>query len=85
MKLVRENPTADNIMMFNFADCADKCLRQPWRFAIVGRDKLVTELSTYTSYTLYCLLITFYIDMELLTSDCMPLPIIAASHFTYFF
>jgi len=72
-------------MMFDFADCVDKCLRRPWRFAIAGSNKLVTELSTYTSCTLYSLLTAFYFDMEQLTSDCMLLPIIAASGFTYFF
>jgi len=84
-KFVRENPKADDIMMFDFTDRADKCLRRPWRFAIAGSDKLVTELSTYTSCTLYCELTAFYIDMELLTSDSMLLPIIAASGFMYFF
>jgi len=38
-------------MMWDFADCVDKYLRQPWRFAIPGSDKLVTELSTYYSCT----------------------------------
>jgi len=70
--------------MFNFADYADKSLRRPWRFAVAGSDKLVTELSSYTSYSLYCSLMAFYIDMELLTSDRILLPIIAASDFKYF-
>jgi len=82
-KFVRENPSADDLMMFDFADRADKCLRRPCRFALPGSDKLVTELSTYTSGILYCSLTAFYIDMELLTSDSMLLPIIAASGFTY--
>ena len=72
-------------MMFDFAERADKCLRRRWSLAIAGSDKLVTELSTYTSCTLYCELTAFYIDRELLTSDSMMLPIIAASGFTYFF
>jgi hypothetical protein len=66
-------------MMFDPADHADKSLVQPWKFAIAGSDKLITELSTYTSCTLYCELTAFYMDMELLTSDSMLLPIIAAS------
>ena len=84
-KFVRDNPRADDIMMFHLADPADKCLCGPWRFAIAGSDKLVTELSTYTSSTLCCELTAVYIDMERLTSDSMLLPIIAASGFMYFF
>jgi hypothetical protein len=72
-------------MMFDFADREDKCFRRPWRFAVAGSDKLVTELSTYTSCTLYCELTAFYIDIELLTSDTMLLAFFAASGFTYFF
>jgi len=53
--------------------------------AIVGSDKSVMELSTYTSCTLYCELTAFYVDMKLLISDSMLLPIIAVSGFTYFF
>jgi hypothetical protein len=81
-KLVRENTRAEDIMMFDFAEHADKCLRRPWRFAVAGNDKLVTELSTCTSCTLYCELPALYNDMEQLTSDGMLLPIIAASGFT---
>jgi hypothetical protein len=71
-------------MMFDFADRVDKYLGRPWRFVIVGSNKLVTELSTYTSCTLYCYLTAVYSEMELLTSDRMLLPIIAVSGFTYF-
>jgi hypothetical protein len=71
--------------MFDFVDCVDKGLRRPWRFAIAGSEKLVTELSAYTSCTVYCQLTGFYIDMELLTSDCMLLPIIAGSGYMYLF
>jgi len=85
MKFVREDPRADDIMMFDFADWAEKCLRWPLRFAIAGSNKLVTELSTYTSCTVDCSLTALYIDMELLTSNWMLLPIIAASGFTYLF
>jgi len=65
-------------MMFDFADRAATCLCRPWRFAIAGRDKLVAELTTYTSCKLYSYLTTIYIDMELLTADCTLLPIIVA-------
>jgi len=73
---VLENPRADNIMMLDFTDCAGKCLRRPWRIAIVGSDQLVTELSMYTSCTEHCQLTTFYIDLGLLTSNCMLLAIL---------
>jgi len=35
-KFICENPRADNIMMFDLADCVDKWLWQPWRFLITG-------------------------------------------------
>ena len=82
---MRKDPRADDIMMFDFADREDRCLFRPWRFAIAGSDELVKQLSTYTSCTLYCFLTALYIDMELLTSDSMLLPMIAASGFTYIF
>jgi len=50
---VCENPRTDNLVISNFADCADKCLGRPWRFAVTGSDELVTELSTYASSALY--------------------------------
>jgi len=40
-KLVCMDPRIEHIMMFTFADCADKCLGRPWRFPITGRDELV--------------------------------------------
>jgi hypothetical protein len=49
----------------------------------VGRDKLVTEFSTYPSCTIHCYFSALYIDMELLRSECMLLPNIAASGITY--
>jgi hypothetical protein len=52
-KFVCENPRTDNIVMFNFADCADKCLGRPWRFAVTECDKLVMYLSTYPLCALY--------------------------------
>jgi len=35
-KFIHRNPRADNIMMFNVADCAEKCLCRPWRFPVMG-------------------------------------------------
>jgi len=43
----------------------------------------VTKLSTYPSCRLHCQSTTFHIDKELLISDCMQLPNIAASDFKY--
>jgi hypothetical protein len=40
-KFAHEIPRADVIMMFNFADFADKCLGRPWRFLITGSNRLV--------------------------------------------
>jgi len=79
MKFIRENPRDDDIMMFDFVDCADKCIRRSWRFASTCSDNLIMELSTYASCTLYCKLTAFYTYMELLTFDCMLLPSIAVS------
>ena len=52
-KFVRDDATAYNIMMFDFADRADNCLCSPWRFPIMGSDKLVTTLSAYTRWMVY--------------------------------
>jgi len=51
----------------------------------MASNKMVTDLSTYNSCTLYCLLMAVYLGMELLTSDCMLLPILAPSSFTHHF
>jgi len=40
-KFFREHPTVDDIMMFDFAVCADKCLCRPWRFPVTGSDEIV--------------------------------------------
>ena len=40
-RFICENPRTDNIVMFNFVDCADKCLGQAWMFPVVGSDELV--------------------------------------------
>ena len=48
-------------------------------------DKLVMELSTYNSYSLYCLLTARYIDMGLLTSHRVLLSDIAGYSITYCF
>jgi hypothetical protein len=63
-KLVREDPRTYTIMMPDVDDTADKRLGLPWRFLITGSDKLVIQLSLYTSCTLCCLLTAIYIDME---------------------
>jgi len=78
-KFICENPSADNIMMFNFADCADKCLCQPWRFPITGSNTLVTLLYTDTRCTLYSLLTAINLDTNSFTSNCMLLLILAVS------
>jgi len=78
-KFVRENARAYNIMMFDFADCADKCLGRPWMFPVTGNDRLVTQLSAYTSYLLYGQLTAIDRGMEMLTSNCMLRFIRAAS------
>jgi len=33
-KFIFNNPRADDIMMFDFKDCADKCLCRSWRFPL---------------------------------------------------
>jgi len=70
------------MMMFNFADFADKCLGQPWRFAITGGDELVMQLSLYSSCILYHWLTAVYRDTTTVSSDRMLLCILAASGFT---
>jgi len=42
MKFICENPRRGNIVLFNFADCADKCSSGHRRFAVMGNDILVT-------------------------------------------
>jgi len=44
-----EDPRADQIMMFDFADRADKYLFPPSRFASQGSDKLVPGLPKFNS------------------------------------
>jgi len=41
-ELVRKNPRADNITIFNFMDCVDKYPRRPWKLPVAGSDELVT-------------------------------------------
>jgi hypothetical protein len=53
MILVHENPTTDFIIMFNDADCVDKCLGRPGMFHIMGTNTLVTKLSAYPSCALH--------------------------------
>jgi len=40
-KFIGENPRDDNIKMFDFADCVDTYLDQPWRIPITGNDRFV--------------------------------------------
>jgi len=81
-KFVRENARAYKIMMFDFADCADKGLRRPWMFPFTGCDTLVTKLSAYTGYWLYGQLTPIDRGMEILASNCLLLLIRAASSLT---
>jgi len=41
-KFVCEYPRMRNIMMFDFADCDNKCLGQPWSYPVTGNKNLVT-------------------------------------------
>ena len=52
-RFISENPSTDNIMMFDWADCADICLHQPLRFLITGGNKLVNvALYAHLLYTI---------------------------------
>jgi len=79
MKLVRENPRADNIMMFDFAHCVDRCLDYPWRVPVTGKDKLITWLSKYTHCTVRSQLEAVYLVMDILTSNCLRFLILTGS------
>jgi hypothetical protein len=50
MIFVCENPRAENIMMFEFADCGQNYLGRPSWFPITGKNEFVTELDTYTHF-----------------------------------
>jgi len=78
-KFMLENPSTYNIMMFIFAECADKCLGRLWRFAVTGGNKLVTLLAIYIHYMLLGWLTAVYLDMDSVTSNCMPHLRLAAS------
>jgi len=82
MRLVRENPTTYNIMIFDFTDCEDRCHGQPGRFPITGTHTFITLLSEYTRYTLYGSLTAVDYDMDKLTSNSMLNPFHAASSLT---
>jgi len=41
IKFFSKIPGAENIMMFEFADCADNCLGRPSRLSITASDRLV--------------------------------------------
>jgi len=49
---VSENARANNVMIFNLVDCADKCLDWPWRFPVMSHGKLNLGLSAHTRCTL---------------------------------
>ena len=70
------------MMMFNLVECADKCLGQQWRFPISSGNKVVTYLSALTRCTLYSQLAFVRHGMNILTSNCMLLLILAASSLT---
>ena len=78
-KFVCEDPCGDNIRMFDITDCANKCLGRPGRFDIASGNTLDMYLSAYTRFTLHCQLKTVHQCMNILTSTCMPLLILAAS------
>jgi len=80
-KWVCEHPWADTITMFNSAYCEDRCLRQPWRVTIVGSYELVTQLSTYASYTVCRLLTAMCLNPDILPSESVPHLIHVASGF----
>jgi len=42
MKVVRDNRTADNIIIVDFAVCVEKYGGQPWRFSVYGRYTFLT-------------------------------------------
>jgi len=79
-KLFWWTPRAENIMMFDFPDCADQCQGQPWRFGVMGSDKVVLNLSTPTiRYTVTWLLFTSTWIYSHQTAYCftiMPLPVL---------
>jgi len=41
-QFVGENPGTKNIVMFHFADSADKCVGSPWGLTVMGSDELAT-------------------------------------------
>jgi len=52
-KFICEDPRADNIMMFDFEDCAEKYHCQPWRVPVTGSDEFFTMFSEDTPGMLY--------------------------------
>jgi hypothetical protein len=49
MKFVCHNPTANDILMVDIADYADKYLDRQWRCALEGSNKFITEPRNDTS------------------------------------
>jgi len=81
-KFVLENQRADNVLIFNFADCAEKCLGWPWWSPAASSNELVRLVSMYTCCALYGKLMAVYRDMVILTSNCTLVFIVAASCLT---
>jgi len=66
-KFMSKYPWNENNIMFNFTDCADKCLCSPWRFPITGSDNLRHE-SLYVHQLYIALLV------------CGPLALYGCTH-----
>jgi hypothetical protein len=81
-KVICENPRAENILMVDFADCVDNGHCHQWAFPVMGRDKFVTWLCMETRGTFSGELTAVRLDMVILTSKWMILPIFAASSLT---
>jgi len=73
------------MMMFDYAGSVDKCLGEPLRFPVIHSDRLVMKLSTYTNCKLYGELTAIYHYMDMLTSNCRLLLILATASHMYNF
>jgi hypothetical protein len=80
--VVHNEPRAYDIMMFDFADFAEKCLSRPWQCHVMSANTLGTLLSTYTHCILCGYVTAIYHSMDILTSNCVPLLNCAASNLT---
>jgi len=81
-KSVPKHSKADHIMMCDFVACADKYFGRAWRLPIRSGDKPVMKLTVYTCCTLYGELTAIYHGLNILTSNCMLLHILASSGLT---